>query len=111
MAVKFDFSIFLIEKGDQIEMTIEYSERFFSDEMVQQFVQHFSNVLTQVSENHESLIETIQLSSIKVKSETGNLELAKALIPDSKFEGIHNIFEQVVQNNPDNVCLRYNFVI
>ena len=104
---KFDFSIFLIEKGEQIDLSIEYSERIFSEEMTKNFVSHFKQVLAQVHLDNEALIETILLSSSDAQLVPKKLVDRAKPRKKPQFEVLHELFVAQARKNPEKACLRH----
>ncbi|CAM4414138.1 MAG: Linear gramicidin synthase subunit B [Legionellaceae bacterium] len=103
---KFDLTLEAIQNNQGILLKFEYSTDLFFDETIIRFAQHYENLLNHIVLNPETKIEQIPLLN--------RTEYAKILydcnetkVDFQDFMTIQELFEQQVQNNPQNIALYY----
>ncbi|MCK4257933.1 MAG: amino acid adenylation domain-containing protein [Halanaerobiales bacterium] len=104
---RFDLTWNLEETGDEINITLEYSTKLFKKETVQRMIEHFENIIREVSLDSNLVISKIQMISESEKDYLLNhLNGTKAEYPKEK--AIKEIFEEQVSLNSDQIALIFN---
>ena len=101
---KFDLTFFAVETSEEISIDIDYCTELFKSETMERMVEHFRNILKLISRNPE-----VKISELDMLSES---ERRKLLVEFNdtyrdypRNKTIHQIFEQRVEEIPNNIAL------
>ncbi|MBU3093333.1 amino acid adenylation domain-containing protein [Clostridium sp. CF011] len=101
---KFDITLSAIEAKGEISFNIEYCTKLFKRETIERVIQHFINILKEVSENPEIKISEIEMISeeekIKILVDFNNTKAEY-----QKDKTIYELFEEQVEKTPDNIAV------
>ncbi|WDZ54630.1 non-ribosomal peptide synthetase/type I polyketide synthase [Paenibacillus polymyxa] len=103
---KFDLTFQLIPDGHNIILWMEYATRLFKKETVERLVQHYFNILEEITSNPEKKLSEINMLSQEEK------ERIIYGFNDTKVEfehhlTVHHLFEQQTKVRPDNIAVAY----
>ena len=103
---KFDISLEAKEYQDTIDFDLEYCTKLFKKETIENFIEHFKNILKVVVSNPK-----IKLSEIRTISEKEEKQIlfefnnTKANYPRHKT--MHQLFEEQAVKTPDNIAVTF----
>lgn len=106
MTSKFDIGLTAYEVNESIYFTLEYCTELFREATIKRFKNHFMKVLKEVVNNDE-----IKLSEINMMTDEEERKIiydfnnTKSKYPKNKT--IHQLFEEQVEKNPDNIAVVY----
>jgi amino acid adenylation domain-containing protein len=101
---KFDMTFFVVERGEDVCITIEYYLGIFKEETIQRLVSHFKNVIKAVVGNPLIKLEDIEVMSGEERQQV--LYTFNDTAGDyPKDKTIHELFEEQVDRTPDSVGL------
>lgn len=102
--VKIDtlFSFLLLE--DSIEVTLEYNENLYTEQVMKQVIDHLFHYFREVTQNPQ-----IKLSEIEILSEDEKRNLLfdfnNTDVAYPREQTIQRVFEEQVEKNPDNIAV------
>jgi non-ribosomal peptide synthetase component F len=59
---KADMTLFAVEAGENLRLSVEYCTKLFKKETIQRFIKYFMEILSCVIENENSLLQDIEIS-------------------------------------------------
>lgn len=71
---RFDMFLSILELKEEVRITLEYSTQLFKEETIEKMIQHYIEILTQVSDNMEILLKDITLSHNLSEAKSQSLE-------------------------------------
>ena len=101
---KFDLTVTLAEKGEQIAGAIEYNSDLFDQSTIARMVGHYQRVLECIVENNEQRVCEIALLT---KAERHQV-IVEWNHTDTQYQTglcVHEMFERQVEDSPDSVAL------
>ncbi len=101
---KFDLTLNAIEVGDRIRLSFEYSTNLFKRDTITRLGQHYLNLLGEIVRKSELEISEIELISEDEKEQL-LFKFNDTKVDYPKTKTISQIFEDQVQNLPDQVAL------
>ncbi len=103
---KFDITIAAIESSKTIGLSINYCTKLFNKQTIETMSKHLTNILNSIASNINLRLSELEMLSeeekYKVLYEFNN---TKADYPSDKT--LHQLFEQQVEENSDNIALIY----
>lgn len=99
----FDFSLFAIERDEEIHMAIEYSHDVFEQSAIQRISAHLQTLLEEVSENPDMLIKNIRILPAEEEEEIRQLECDTGT--RIKYRDINHWFETFVRTHPHHISV------
>ncbi|MCX7923437.1 MAG: amino acid adenylation domain-containing protein [Clostridia bacterium] len=101
---QFDITLEVLEKGNKLELIIEYCTKLFKAETIQAFGRHFLNLLSHITDNPDTkLSEVVMLSQEEEQLLLSGFNLTKVDYP--KDRTVQQIFDEQVKLNPDNIAV------
>jgi amino acid adenylation domain-containing protein/non-ribosomal peptide synthase protein (TIGR01720 family)/FkbM family methyltransferase len=101
---KFDMTFFVIERGDDIEVSVRYYAAIFKEAFIRRLASHFKQVIKAVTKNPEVRLKDISILSEDEKKQI--LETFNDTRSDyPKDKTIDQLFEEEVEETPGNVAL------
>ncbi len=101
---RFDLTWNVTEEKEKIHIDLEYSTRLYQEDTIVRLVDHFKNIISEVTQNPELLIADIQMISAKEKAELLSLfSVNKAEFPREKT--MQQLFEEQVEIRPDQMAV------
>ncbi len=101
---RFDLTLFAEEKGEEIVFQLEYSTKLFKAETIQRLVDHFLNIIRQVSVNPGIRISDLDILTTAEKQQVlYDFNDTAALYPRDKV--IHQFFQEQAEQRPDCIAL------
>jgi amino acid adenylation domain-containing protein len=104
---KYDMTLNVVEKNDELLFELEYSTRLFKKSTMESFVKHFENLVGEITANPDILLGNAALLSYKEKEKI----LYKFNDTNTCYQedkAIHQLFEEQVRKTPDLVAVTYN---
>ncbi|MBP2654775.1 MAG: non-ribosomal peptide synthetase [Firmicutes bacterium] len=102
---KFDLTLRAIERNNRLNFTLGYYSRLFKKETVEQFGQHFVNVLTSIVEQPEVRLAEIALLTEDERNRIlVDLNNTNIVYPNKT---IKELFELQVKRNPDSIAVTF----
>ncbi|MBE6051590.1 MAG: amino acid adenylation domain-containing protein [Clostridium sp.] len=101
---KFDFSIEVIKKKEELAVIAEYSTELFKSETIDRLIGYFRNVVCTIIENYNVGIKEICIISKEEETRLLN-EINNTEVYYDKNLKIHDLFEQQVLSTPDKIAL------
>ena len=103
---KFDLTLFAMESGKELQFSYEYSTRLFKEETMLRAINHYTNILNQITNNPE-----VEICNIDILSEAEREDLVfnfnKTYAEYPKDKTIQELFEIQVKKTPNNVAVIY----
>jgi amino acid adenylation domain-containing protein len=104
---KFDLLLQAIKTTNGIELTLEYSTDLFSDHTISKLLDHYENILKDISSNlNKSLAEINILTPAEEKLILVDLNNTLADYPEDKC--LHQLFEEQVARFPEKTAVIWN---
>ncbi len=101
---KFDLTLEAVDKGETIECSFEYCTVLFAEETINRMMEHFINVLSDITENSDKKLSDINiLSDAERHMLLHELNDTDADYPRDKT--IQQVFEEQALKTPDNIAL------
>ncbi|MCK4258963.1 MAG: amino acid adenylation domain-containing protein [Halanaerobiales bacterium] len=101
---KLDLTLNAVEVYNKINFGIEYCTKLFTQETIEKFAGHFTNILRKITENPELKIAEIDMLSREEREQIlQKFNNTKAEYPKDRM--IHELFEEKVKLRPDNTAL------
>ncbi|MCK4261014.1 MAG: amino acid adenylation domain-containing protein, partial [Halanaerobiales bacterium] len=101
---KFDLSLTMVERKDQIQGSFEYSTKLFKKSTMERLVKHFVNIVTAIVENPKRPIAEIEMLTheerLKILTEFNDTQVE---YPVDKT--LNQLFEEQAQRTPDQIAL------
>jgi amino acid adenylation domain-containing protein len=101
---KFDMTFFVVERGEDIHITLEYYTGIFKEETIQRLALHFKNVIKAAVTD-----PLIKLKDIGVMSGEERQQVLYTFNDTAgdypKDKTIHELFEEQVEKTPDSISL------
>ncbi|MCK4259635.1 MAG: non-ribosomal peptide synthase/polyketide synthase, partial [Halanaerobiales bacterium] len=101
---KFDLTIFASEVGKKIDITLEYCTKLFKQETVKRMFLHLKNILTKVAANPQIKLSDIEMITAEEKDKILNI-FNDTIVDYPRDKTIHELFEEQVENNPDQIAV------
>lgn len=103
-ASQFDFSITAEEDDDEIKLILEYSTGLFKYETMERFIEHYLNIVKDISKNEDKVLSDIKI----ISSEEENIILnkfnnKKLNVGDIKL--VHEVIEDSVDKAPNDIAV------
>ncbi|NIM15388.1 MAG: amino acid adenylation domain-containing protein, partial [Candidatus Aminicenantes bacterium] len=103
-ASKFDLTLFAYEAGDEIRFKLEYYTAVFKPETIEQLVNHFLNLIGQVTREPGIRISDIDILSAEEKrQQLFDFNDTAVRYPGDKT--IHQLFAEQVERRPESIAL------
>ncbi|MFD2679426.1 amino acid adenylation domain-containing protein [Bacillus seohaeanensis] len=102
---KFDLTLFIEDQGNRIVGEIQYKTAIYKQRKIEQFLDHFLNLLDTVSINPEMQIDYIPILSKREKQNF--VEMASNSKGFSDLKSIYTLFEDQVKFTPEAVALQF----
>lgn len=103
---KFDFSMEIIPRGNDLSISLEYCTKLFSMDFMKNLINHYVNILDTILSNPKVLISEISMLSNdernKILIDFNNNELT---YPSEK--SIIELFREITNTYPENIALIY----
>jgi amino acid adenylation domain-containing protein len=103
-SVRFDLTVDIMDRGQALFGTVEYSRDLFEAETIERLIDHYTNVLQGVAKDSESPVCRLgMLSESERKRIVEEWNATEANYPKEKL--IHELFEEQVESCPQAVAL------
>ena len=102
---KFDIAMAAID-GDEITLNIEYCTDLFKKETVLRFVNHYINILEEVTKNKDNIINNIDMLSKKEQEKIFKMCCGNKLTSELNYT-IQELFEEQVNKTPEKIAIVY----
>ncbi len=103
---KFDITIEAIEKGERIEIGIEYCTKLYGKETIKRMEGHLKRILSETIENSNRRIEEISILTEEEKNLLLN-EFNDEYMDYPRNKAVHELFEEQVERTPENIAVVY----
>ncbi len=100
----FDLSLTLSQGKDEINGVFEFNTDLFYETTIEKLIQHYKLLLTKLIKNFKIKVDKIELVTEEEKSKLLNEYNKTEVLFDDKIT-VHNTFENLVNQNPDNIAL------
>ncbi|SEK03277.1 amino acid adenylation domain-containing protein, partial [Bacillus thuringiensis] len=97
---KFNISLYVMEKGDELYFEWEYKTSLFKSETIERMAKHFINLVHNLIGNHNSTIQELELIDAQEKQCLLN-EFSLVKASDLQVETIFELFNKEVTENPN----------
>ncbi|MBC7864495.1 MAG: amino acid adenylation domain-containing protein, partial [Bacteroidia bacterium] len=105
---KFDMTWFVFERGNEIQISIEYYTAIFERKSIERFAAHFTNILNTIMEQPHVLISDINpIDKTETSFLLNNYVSGKAM--PYADETIHVLFDRQCQATPLQIAITDNF--
>ena len=101
---KFDLSLEAIPMESEIKLSFEYATKLFDEEFIENLSEHYLNILKVILENVDTTIANIDMLSVEEKNKI-LYDFNDTKVNYSKDKTISVLFEEQVQNTPNNIAL------
>lgn len=101
---KFDLSLEVIPNGDNLKLRFEYCTKLFKEEFIQNFAEHYINILKNILENIDIKISDIEILSDKEKNKI-LLDFNNTKIDYPNTKNVIELFEEQVNLNKNKTAL------
>lgn len=101
---KFDLTLFVNEKEEGLKLSMEYDTALFKPRTVNQLLEHFEQLLIDVAEHPNTALGSIKLLPDAEQQHIINI-LSGPSHPQPTVAGIHQLFEQQAQVNPNKTAV------
>ncbi|HEU4962713.1 MAG TPA: amino acid adenylation domain-containing protein [Bacilli bacterium] len=98
----FDLELYMTEEDNELRFRLEYNSSLFKAETIQQMVRHFKWITTQLLENPEREIASIQL--LDAAEQTEALERHRGPVVAEEEQVLTQVFEEQVRTTPHAVA-------
>ena len=103
---KFDLTLFISEKNDKLSATFEYSTELFNESTISRFQNYFKLLLEGIIANPNEDLFKLPMLTANEKQLFLN-QKAETLSNFSKFNGIHNVIENISITNPNAIAVSF----
>ncbi|MDQ0273780.1 non-ribosomal peptide synthetase [Cytobacillus purgationiresistens] len=103
---KFDLTLEAIEYDENIQFNVEYCSDLFKQSTINRLIQHFNNVLKEISTDPVKLLADINVLSKEEKEEI-LFHFNNTTRKYPKHKTIHQLFEEQVEKSPNSIALTY----
>ncbi len=108
IASKFDLSMIIMEKGNEIDIHIEYAKLLFSEKTIKKFIKYFDKILNAICESE--IVKIIDIEILE-ENESQLLNSFGPMINSQKAENtIVSTFERQVKATPWATAVKYGNV-
>lgn len=99
---KCDFEFHFTEEGDDLNLILNFNSDIYEIEMIRKFLQHFRQILAEVSSN-----ENKEIKNLDYLTESEKIQLLNGddTVQYPKDKTILDIFEEQVYKTPDNIAV------
>jgi len=101
---KFDLTLFITDKGDNLSATFEYATDLFADETIERLHGHLENLLQSIVENPQQ-----EISKIRIIPKTENIGIVKnwnaTKVKISEEKNVLSLFEKHAKQTPSAPCV------
>ncbi|MCK4258962.1 MAG: amino acid adenylation domain-containing protein [Halanaerobiales bacterium] len=101
---KFDLTVLAIEVVDDIKVDFEYSTKLFKRETIERMISHFRNILKVLVANPKVQLCEIDLLT-EAEKEQILYEFNDTYVDYPRGKTIHELFEEQVRNQPDQIAV------
>ncbi|MCP4157998.1 MAG: amino acid adenylation domain-containing protein, partial [bacterium] len=99
---KFDLTLNVLETGDALDIQVEYCVELFKEATIERFMTYFREIIRAVTGAPNQKIGKIEIITVEEKAQIlHDFNDTKADYPREKT--IHQLFEEQVAKNPDNI--------
>ncbi len=103
---KFDMTMTAVELESGISISIQYCTKLFNQATIERMYKHLENVIQAVTENIDIKLSEVELLTKEERQQIlTDFNNTKADYPKDKT--IHQLFEEQVENTPDNIAVIY----
>lgn len=104
---KFDLSLNLIEKSEEIDGVFEYNTSIFTKESIDRLADHFFILTEQILKNEKQLISSIPITSKKEENIIKSWNNTKVEFKEELL-CLHQIIEKQVELTPDSIAISFD---
>jgi amino acid adenylation domain-containing protein len=102
---KFDFVITLVLRPDRIEGTIDYNRDVYDDWFVQQFAEHYRQIMQCAVASPDTPVAKLSLLGEAERSRI-LIDWNESPVAKAPLRPIHNVVEDIVERYPDTIAVR-----
>ncbi|WP_281819226.1 non-ribosomal peptide synthetase, partial [Vallitalea longa] len=103
---KYDLTLSAVEENGQIFLNMEYCSKLYQKESIIRMMNHFIELMNQITGNPERTVESLTLLSDSenqfIKNEVNNTKLKY-----NNYKTVVDLFEEVCEKNPSAIALRF----
>ncbi|MEO7020166.1 MAG: amino acid adenylation domain-containing protein, partial [Ktedonobacteraceae bacterium] len=102
---KFDLTLFVMEKGNGLDVSVEYNTDLFDADTIERLVGHYQQILNEIVTQPEQRISTLIFLT---EAEQEQLRIWNATGTDyPHVRALHELVEQQVERTPDMIALAF----
>ncbi|KMY31906.1 AMP-binding protein [Lysinibacillus xylanilyticus] len=101
---KFDITMTAVERDHEINIDLSYSTSLYKHETIERMVNHFLNIVKEITRNIEVELKDIDLLSDDEKHKL-LVEFNNTVADYPKDKTIHELFEEQVKRTPNNIAV------
>ncbi|MCK4258361.1 MAG: amino acid adenylation domain-containing protein [Halanaerobiales bacterium] len=101
--IKFDIVFILSSKGEKLSLDVRYNSVLYSEDIIRYFCKNLLNIFENLSAYLDQEISMLEMVSREEKEKL--LEFNDTKIEYLKTKTIHELFEEQVENRPDDIAL------
>jgi amino acid adenylation domain-containing protein len=101
---KFDLTLYLNERSDHLQLSLEYSTDLFKASTIDRLLAHFENLLAGILKKPDSKIHELPLLGDEERHRMV-MEWNSTLLPLPELSGIHQLLEQRARRQPKQTAL------
>jgi len=103
---KFDMTLTAIQKGEEILFTLEYCTKLYKQETIEKLIEHFINIISEVTKNPDLKLSEIDMLSAEEKKKI-LVDFNNTMIDYPKNKVIYELFEEQAEKTPENTAVVY----
>jgi len=103
---KFDLTLTVVDYGEQLLMSFDYSSKLFKAETIERYIKYFKQLVNQITGKSKRVISEIELISPDERHQL-LYEFNNTRIDFNRNKTIHQLFEEQVERTPDRLAIVY----
>ncbi len=101
---KYDLAMIMVEEGTRLRGSIEFNTDLFNASTIRRMIQHFQNLLEAILTDPDQPVGSLDFLSAEEKQRM-LVEWNQTDVPFPAEKVVHQLFEEVVDQNPDQIAL------